>query len=103
MRLSTTDSNHSDLDCQQLKLITLQLRQDQQSKLGAPSPPTLTFIKSCNRTILSVDAFVSQVCQLIPHIKPIQALQLLQECIKIMPKTGANGRPVGRLGWFEGR
>ncbi|MCH2574109.1 hypothetical protein MK131_04940 [Candidatus Poribacteria bacterium] len=36
MRLSTTDSNHSDLDCQQLKLITLQLRQDQQSKLGAP-------------------------------------------------------------------
>ena len=36
MRLSTTDSNHSDLDCQQLKLITLQLRQDQQAKLGNP-------------------------------------------------------------------
>ena len=38
MRLSTTDSNHSDLDCQQLKLITLQLWQDQQAKLGNPLP-----------------------------------------------------------------
>ena len=49
---------------------------------------------------LGIDAFVSQACQLSPHVNPIQALQLLQECIQIMPKTGGNGRPVGRPGWF---
>tara|TARA_Y100001968_G_scaffold281499_1_gene278775 strand:+ start:261 stop:593 length:333 start_codon:yes stop_codon:yes gene_type:complete len=49
---------------------------------------------------LGIDAFVSQACQLSPHVNPIQALQLLQECIKIMPQTGGNGRPVGRPGWF---
>ena len=45
---------------------------------------------------LGIDAFVSQACQLSLHVNPIQALQLLQECIKIMPPTGGNGRPVGR-------
>ena len=45
---------------------------------------------------LGIDAFVSQACQLSPHVNPIQALQLLQECVKIMSKTG----PVGRPGWF---
>ena len=49
---------------------------------------------------LGIDAFVSQACQLSPHVNPIQAFQLLQECIKIMPETGGNGRPVGRSGWF---
>ena len=49
---------------------------------------------------LGIDAFVSQACQLSPHVNPIQALHLLQECIKIMPQTGGNGRPVGRPGWF---
>ncbi len=49
---------------------------------------------------LGIDAFVSQACHLSPHVNPIQALQLLQECVKIMPKTGGNGRPVGRPGWF---
>ena len=49
---------------------------------------------------LGIDAFVSQACKLSPHVNPIQALQLLQECIKIMPPTGGNGRPVGRPGWF---
>ena len=47
---------------------------------------------------LGIDTFVSQACQLSPHVNPIQAIQLLQECIKIMPPTGGgNGRPVGRL------
>ncbi len=45
---------------------------------------------------LGIDAFVSQACQFSPLVNSIQALQLLQECIKIMPKTGDNGRP----GWF---
>ena len=45
---------------------------------------------------LGIDAFVSQACKLSPRFNPIQALQLLQECIKIMPPTGGNGRPVGR-------
>ena len=45
---------------------------------------------------LGIDAFVSQACQFSLLVNPIQALQLLQECIKIMPKTGGNGRP----GWF---
>ena len=49
---------------------------------------------------LGIDAFVSQACQLSPHVSPIQALHLLQACINIMPKTGGNGRPVGRTGWF---
>ena len=46
---------------------------------------------------LGIDDFVSQTCQLSPHVNPIQALQLLQECIKIMPPTGGNGRPVSAL------
>ena len=50
---------------------------------------------------LGIDAFVPQACQLSPHINPIQSLQLLQKCIKIMPKTGANGRHVGRPGWLR--
>ena len=49
---------------------------------------------------LGIDAFVSQACQFSPLVNPIQALQLPQECIKIMPKTGGNGRPFGRPGWF---
>ena len=38
---------------------------------------------------------VSQACQLSPHVNPIQALQLLQECIKIMLQTSGNDRPIG--------
>ncbi|MDP6599097.1 MAG: hypothetical protein QGI86_25010 [Candidatus Poribacteria bacterium] len=34
------------------------------------------------------------------NLNPTQALNLLQSCIKIMPKTGGNRRPVGRPGWF---
>ena len=48
---------------------------------------------------LGIDAFVSQACQLRPHVNPVQALHLLK-CIKIRPPTGGNDRPVGRPGWF---
>ena len=49
---------------------------------------------------LGIDAFVADVTRLSPNVTPTQALKLLQSCIKIMPKTGGNGRPIGRPGWF---
>ena len=93
----TTSSNNS-LDYQQLKLQTLQPRwQDQQQKLGNPIPSNADLYQIMRQDHpLGIDAFVSQACQLSPHVNPIQALQLLQECVKIMSKTG----PVGRPGWF---
>ena len=98
---SQTGSNHSDQDYQQLKLQTLQLWQDQQQILGNPLPSNADLYQIMRQEHpLGIDAFVSQACQLSPHVNPIQALQLLQECIKIMPQTGSNGRPVGRPGWF---
>ncbi len=98
---SQTDSSHSHQDYQQLKLLPLQLWQDQQQKLGNPLPSNADLYQIMRQDHpLGIDAFVSQACHLSPHVTPIQALQLLQECIKIMPKTGGNGRPVGRPGWF---
>ena len=101
---SQTDSSHSHQDYQQLKLLTLQLWQDQQQKLGNPLPSNADLYQIMRQDHpLGIDAFVSQACPLSPHLNPIQALQLLQECIKIMPTTGTNDRPVGRPGSFEGR
>ena len=89
----TTSSNNK-----QLKLQTLQLHwQDQQQKLGNLLPPNADLYQIMRQDHpLGIDAFVSQACQLSPHVNPIQALQLLQECVKIMSKTG----PVGRPDWF---
>ena len=47
---------------------------------------------------IGIDSFVSQTCQLSPHVNPIQALQLLQECIKIMLQISGNDFPIGRPG-----
>ena len=49
---------------------------------------------------LGIDAFVADTMRFSPNLTPIQALNLLQSCIKNMPKTGGNSRPVGRPGWF---
>jgi hypothetical protein len=49
---------------------------------------------------LGIDAFVADTIRFSPNLTPIQALMLLQSCIRIMPKTGGNCRPVGRPGWF---
>jgi len=49
---------------------------------------------------LGIDAFVADTMRLNPNITPLQALMLLQSCVKIMPKAGGNSRPVGRPGWF---
>ena len=49
---------------------------------------------------LGIDAFVAETIRLSPNLNPTQALNLLQSCIQIMPKTGGNNRPVGRPGWF---
>ena len=49
---------------------------------------------------LGIDAFVAEAMRLSPDVTPTQALNLLQSCIKIMPKTGGNNRAVGRPGWF---
>ena len=79
---SQTDSSHSHQDYQQLKLLTLQLWQDQQQKLGNPLPSNADLYQIMRQDHpLGIDAFVSQACPLSPHVTPIQALQLLQECI----------------------
>ena len=36
---------------------------------------------------LGIDAFVADTMQFSPNLTPIQALNLLQSCIKNMPKT----------------
>ena len=43
---------------------------------------------------LGIDAFVSQACQFSPLVKPIQALQLLQECIRSCPKLVVMAAPL---------
>ena len=91
----------SDIQYHQLKQQTLQLWQDKHQQLDNPLPSNADLYQIMRTDHpLGIDAFVSQACQLSPHVSPIQALHLLQACINIMPKTGGNGRPVGRPGWF---
>ena len=84
-----------------LKLQTLDLWCQQQQKLGN-LPPTggdkYQIMRHDHQ--LGIDAFVSEAMLLSPNVTPTQALMLLQSCIKIMPKSGGNSRPVGRPGWF---
>ncbi len=95
------DSSSSDADYDQLKLQTLELWCQQQQKLGnlAPAAGDRYQIMRPDHQ-LGIDAFVSDTIRFSPNLTPIQALKLLQSCIKIMPKTGGNSRPVGRPGWF---
>ena len=85
----------------QLKLQTLELWCDQQRKLGN-RPPTAGDRYQIMRPDhqLGIDAFVAEAMRLSPNVTPPQALNLLQACIHIMPKSGGNSRPVGRPGWF---
>ncbi len=95
------DSSSSDADYDQLKLQTLELWCQQQQKLGNPSPAAgdrYQIMRSDQP--LGIDAFVAEAMRFSPNLTPTQALNLLQSCIKIMPKTGGNSRPVGRPGWF---
>ena len=74
--------SNSDQDCQQLKIQTLQLWQDQHQQLGNPLPSNADLYQIMQQNYpLGIDAFVFQTCQLRPHVNPIQALLLLQECI----------------------
>ena len=94
-------SSSSDHNYHQLKLQTLQLWCNQQQKLGNPSPAAgdrYQIMRSDQP--LGIDAFVAEAMRFSPNLTPTQALNLLQSCIKIMPKTGGNSRPVGRPGWF---
>jgi hypothetical protein len=93
---SSSDDNYH-----QLKLQTLELWCQQQHKLGnlAPSAGDRYQIMRHDHQ-LGIDAFVAEAIRLSPNLTPTQALNLLQSCIKIMPKTGGNSRPVGRPGWF---
>ena len=93
---SLTDFNHSDLTN------NLNSKPFNSGKINSKnwvtlSLLTLIFIRSCDMIILSALMISSlRPVKLSPRVNPIQALQLLQECIKIMPPTGGNGRPVGR-------
>ena len=85
----------------QLKLQTLELWCDQQRKLGNLPPSggdKYQIMRSDHQ--LGIDAFVAEAMRLSPNVTPPQALNLLQACIHIMPKSGGNSRPVGRPGWF---
>jgi len=85
----------------QLKLQTLELWCNQQQKLGNLPPSggdRYQIMRSDHQ--LGIDAFVAEAMRLSPNVTPTQALKLLQSCIRIMPKTGGNSRPVGRPGWF---
>ena len=84
-----------------LKLQTLELWCLQQQRLGN-LPPTAADRYQIMRPDhqLGIDAFVADTIRLSPNLTPTQALMLLQSCIKIMPKTGGNSRPIGRPGWF---
>jgi len=96
------DSSSSQADnYDQLKLQTLELWCQQQHKLGnlAPSAGDRYQIMRPDHQ-LGIDAFVADTIRFSPNLTPTQALNLLQSCIKIMPKTGGNSRPVGRPGWF---
>jgi len=95
------DSSSSDNNYQQLKLQTLELWCLQQQKLGNLPPAAgdrYQIMRSDHD--LGIDAFVSDTMRLSPEVTPTKALRLLQSCIKIMPKTGGNTRPIGRPGWF---
>ena len=94
------DSSSSD-NYDQLKKQTLELWCNQQHKLGN-LPPTAADRYQIMRPDhqLGIDAFVAEAMRLSTNLNPTQALNLLQSCIKIMPKTGGNRRPVGRPGWF---
>ena len=97
---SQTDSSHSHQDYQQLKLLPLQLWQDQQQKLGNPLPSNADLYQIMRQDHpLGIDAFVSQACQLSPHVNPIQVLHLLQKCIRSCPKLVANAASaLGKIG-----
>jgi hypothetical protein len=85
----------------QLKLQTLELWCLQQQKLGNPSPAAGDRYQIMRQDHqLGIDAFVADTMRLSPDVTPTQALNLLQSCIHIMPKSGGNSRPVGRPGWF---
>jgi hypothetical protein len=94
---SSSQANNYD----QLKLQTLELWCQQQQKLGN-LPPTAGDRYQIMRPDhqLGIDAFVAEAMRFSPNLTPLQALNLLQSCIKIMPKTGGNNRAVGRPGWF---
>ena len=85
----------------QLKLQTLELWCLQQQKLGNLPPAAGERYQIMRHDHqLGIDAFVADAMGLSPNVTPAKALKLLQSCIKIMPKTGGNNRPVGRPGWF---
>ena len=93
---SSSDDNYDEL-----KLQTLELWCHQQQNLGN-LPPTAGDKYQIMRHDhqLGIDAFVAEAMRLSPNVTPTQALNLLQSCIQIMPKSGGNNRPVGRPGWF---
>jgi len=95
------DSSSSGDNYDQLKLQTLELWCNQQQNLGN-LPPTAGDRYQIMRPDhqLGIDTFVADAMRLSSNVTPTQALKLLQSCIKIMPKTGGNNRPVGRPGWF---
>ena len=93
---SSSDDNYD-----QLKLQTLELWCQQQLKLGNTPPcagDRYQIMRHDHQ--LGIDAFVAEAMRLSPNVTHTQALMLLQSCIKIMPKSGGNSRPVGRPGWF---
>jgi len=94
-------SSSSDHNYEQLKLQTLELWCQQQQKLGNLAPAAgdrYQIMREDHQ--LGIDAFVVDTMLLSPEVTPTKALKLLQSCIKIMPKTGGNSRPVGRPCWF---
>ena len=95
------DSSSSENNYDQLKLQTLELWCQQQQKLGNLPPAAGDRYQIMRHDHeLGIDAFVADVMRFSPEVTPTKALNLLQSCIKIMPKTGGNTRPVGRPGWF---
>ena len=95
------DSSSSEDNYDHLKLQTLELWCHQQQKLGN-TPPTGGDRYQIMRADqpLGIAAFVTEAMRLSPNVTPLQALNLLQACIQIMPQTGGNNRPVGRPGGF---
>ena len=99
LEFHSSSSDADDYD--ELKLKTLQLWCNQQQKLSNLPPTAGDCYQIMRRDHqLGIDAFVAEAMRLSPNVTPTQALNLLQSCIKIMPKTGGNNRPVGRPGWF---
>ena len=99
LEFHSSSSDADDYD--ELKLKTLQLWCNQQQKLSNLPPTAGDCYQIMRRDHqLGIDAFVAEAMRLSPNVTPTQALNLLQSCIRIMPKTGGNNRPVGRPGWF---